>query len=251
MDFTLSKYRELLNFLRDNYSIYTVEGYLVEKPKKDFVILRHDVDRSPKNALKMAELENELKVRSTYYFRYPYTFRPKIIKRINELGHEVGYHYETLSKAKGNYEKAIQMFEKELQEFRKLVDVKTISMHGSPLSKYDNRLLWDRYDFREYGIIGEAYLSINDSEILYITDTGRNWGNRHNIRDKYIWKSINGKVEGTNHLIGILGELRPRKLYITVHPERWGYNLINWGIGSLRDLVFNTGKLVMSHGQRS
>jgi len=251
MDFTLDKYRELLSFLQDNYNLYTVEGYLVERPKKDFVILRHDVDRSPKNALKMAELENEMGVKSTYYFRYPYTFKPDIIKRIHELGHEVGYHYETLSKAKGDYEKAIRMFERELQEFRKIVDVKTISMHGSPLSKYDNRSLWGRYDFREYGIIGEAYLSVDDPEIYYITDTGRNWGNRHNIRDKHIWKSINGEVRGTDHLIRALTELRPRKLYITVHPERWGYNIINWGIGGLRDLVFNIGKLVIRYGQRA
>jgi len=245
MDFTLSKYKDLLQFLRDHYEIHTVKGYLVEKPSNNFVILRHDVDRSPKNALKMAELENEMGVRSTYYFRYPYTFKPDIIKRIHELGHEVGYHYETLSKAKGDYERAIRMFERELQEFRKIVDVKTISMHGNPLSKYDNRLLWEKYDFRKYGIIGEAYLSINDFEILYITDTGRNWGNKHNIRDKYIWKSINGKVKGTNHLIRILGELRLRKLYMTVHPERWGYNIINWAIGYVRDGIFNVGKIMI------
>ena len=42
---------------------------------------------------------------------------------MHDLGHEVGYHYEVLSKAKGDYEKAIQMFEQELNEFRKKVDV--------------------------------------------------------------------------------------------------------------------------------
>lgn len=245
MDFTLSKYRELLQFLQDTYEIYTVKEYLIKRPNDNFVILRHDVDRSPKNALKMAEVEKELGVRSTYYFRYPYTFKPKIIRQISEIGHEVGYHYETLSKAKGNYERALQMFERELQEFRKIVDVKTISMHGSPVSRYDNRLLWGRYDFREYGIIGEAYLSINDSEILYLTDTSRNWRNRHNIRDKYIWRSINDNVRGTYHLIKTLDELRPGKLYITVHPERWGYNELNWIIGAIRDQLFNMGKILV------
>lgn len=246
MDFTLSKYRELLQFLQENYEIYTVRDYLLEKPSKNFVILRHDVDRSPKNALKMAEVEKELGVKSTYYFRYPYTFKPDIIRSINEMGHEVGYHYETLSKMKGDYKKAIELFEQELEKFRKLVDVKTICMHGSPLSKFDNRSLWDRYDFRYYGIIGEAYLSIDDPEIYYITDTGRNWENRNNIRDKFVWKSIDRKIKNTGQLIEVLAEISPEKLYMTIHPERWGYSLLNWTMGGLRDFVFNIGKSVMS-----
>ncbi|WP_456365952.1 hypothetical protein [Thermococcus sp.] len=245
MDFMLSKYGELLIFLRDNYDVYTVEKYLAEKPEKHFVILRHDVDRSPKNALKMAELEAEMDVRSTYYFRYPYTFRRETVEKIAGLGHEVGYHYEVLSKARGDPEKAIQMFKKELEEFRKIVNVKTICMHGSPLSKYDNLELWWHYDFREFGILGEAYLSINDPEICYITDTGRNWGNRHNIRDKFIWKSINKPVKDTDNLIHILSEMKPEKLYLTVHPERWGYSSVSWVAGYVRDFVFNLGKQVL------
>ena len=57
------------------------------------------------NALRMAELEHELGIQSTYYFRFPYTFKPDIIRKIQALGHEVDYHYEVLSKAKGDYEK--------------------------------------------------------------------------------------------------------------------------------------------------
>jgi len=245
MDFTLDKYGGLLSFLQDNYEIYTVERYLVEKPEKNFAILRHDVDRSPKNALKMAELEAEMDVRSTYYFRYPYTFREGIIKKIARLGHEIGYHYEVFSKAKGDHKKAIQMFEIEVREFRKIVTLKTICMHGSPLSKYDNRELWKYYDFREFGIIGEAYLSIGDPEIYYLTDTGRNWKNRNNIRDRFIWRSINKPVKDTDNLIHILSEMKPEKLYLTVHPERWGYSRVSWLVGYVRDLVFNFGKCVL------
>ena len=90
----------------------------------------------------MAELEHGLGIQSTYYFRVLYTFKPEIIGKIRDLGHEVGYHYEVLSKANGDYEKAVELFEQELSEFRKIVDVKTISMHGSPLSRYDNRDLY-------------------------------------------------------------------------------------------------------------
>ena len=139
MDFTLSRYGDLCATLLDSdYAPLTIYSYLTGKQNKNkLVVLRHDIDRKPMNALKMAELEHELGIQSTYYFRFPYSFKPDIIGKIHDLEHEVGYHYGVLSKAKGDYEKAIELFEQELSEFRKIVDVKTISMHGSPLSRYD------------------------------------------------------------------------------------------------------------------
>jgi hypothetical protein len=112
------------------------------------------VDRKPENALKMAELEHALGVCSTYYFRHPHTFIPEIIEQVLSLGHEVGYHYEVLAKAKGDYEEAIGLFARELEEFRSLCDVRTICMHGSPLSRYDNRDLWKSMIFGSSGSRG-------------------------------------------------------------------------------------------------
>jgi hypothetical protein len=129
----------------------------------------------------MAELEHELGIQSTYYFRFPYTFKPDIIVKFHDLEHEVGYHYEVLSKANGDYEKAVELFEQELSEFRRIVDVKTICMHGRSLSRYDNRDLWKRYDFNEFGFVGETYLSIKD--VNYFSDTGRSWNWENKMRD--------------------------------------------------------------------
>ncbi len=58
-------------------------------------------------------------------------------------------------------------------------------MHGSPLSKYDNKLLWKYYNYRDFGIIGEPYFDVNFSKVLYLTDTGRRWnGEKVSVRDK-------------------------------------------------------------------
>jgi len=46
-------------------------------------------------------------------------------------------------------------------------------MHGIPLSKFDNRLLWAKYDYRDFGIIAEPYFDIDFDEVLYLTDTGK------------------------------------------------------------------------------
>jgi hypothetical protein len=79
-------------------------------PESNYIILRHDVDSRPGMALKMAELENRKDICSTYYFRFTKNiFDPGIIRRVSDLGHEIGYHYEVLSKAGGNFEEAIRL----------------------------------------------------------------------------------------------------------------------------------------------
>jgi hypothetical protein len=101
------------------------------------------------------------------------------------LGHEIGYHYEDLSLCKGNYESAIKHFEINLNKFRKIYPVKTICMHGSPLSKWDNRDLWKKYNYRDFGIIGEPYFDMDFDDVFYLTDTGRRWdGDKVSVRDK-------------------------------------------------------------------
>jgi len=83
------------------------------------------------------------------------------------------------------YSEAFRDFKENLEKLRKLYPVKTICVHGSPLSKWDNRDLWKRYDYRDFGIIAEPYFDIEFSDVLYLTDTGRRWdGNAFNIRDK-------------------------------------------------------------------
>jgi len=75
------------------------------------------------------------------------------------------------------FELAICDFRLNLEKFRKIYPVKTICMHGSPLSEWDNRDLWEKYDYRDFGIIGEPYFDIDFNEIFYVTDTGRKWNN--------------------------------------------------------------------------
>ena len=67
-----------------------------ENPK--FVILRHDVDAWHLDSLQFAKLEHSLGIRGTYCFQTgPNGFYGEIIRQIAELGHEIGYHYETMA----------------------------------------------------------------------------------------------------------------------------------------------------------
>jgi len=250
LDFSLDKYQELCEVLAEHYRICTVFEYLSEKPEGNIAVVRHDVDRNIKNALHMAEREHHQGIRSSYYFRYPYTFRPEVLTRIRNLGHEIGYHYEVLSKTNGNFEKAVALFSSELAEFRKICPVDTICMHGSPLSKYNNRDLWSRYDFRTYGIIGEAFLSFEQDagDLQYLTDTGRTWSGRQSLRDVMRTAAGNGNpviLDTTDDLIGWIAQGSAQKLYLTIHPERWSSSSGEWLVWSVLDFGMNIGKKIL------
>jgi hypothetical protein len=249
MDFTIAKYRELCATIEESkYSALTFNQYFSLKniPEK-FIILRHDVDRKPEKALKMAELENSLGIISTYYLRIKEeVFIPSIIKKIADMGHEIGYHYEVLDKAGGNLEKAIRIFEDELEEFRNICDVKTICMHGNPLSKWVNKDLWKKYDFRDFGIIGEPYLSIDYTKVLYLTDTGRRWNSKFSVKDVVGANSQRSeKIKCTDDVIRLINKADSERMCILAHPNRWSDTFGAW----LKELAWqnmkNVGKAVL------
>ena len=177
-DFTLVIYQNMLKALSRKDSAFITFRHLIENAglPGSFTILRHDVDLLPQNSLQTAQIEHSLGIRGTYYFRIvPQSFNESIIRQIADLGHEIGYHYEDLTLAKGDMNKAIKSFEQNLAKLRKIVPVSTACMHGSPRSPWDSKDLWKHYDYRDFGIIGEPYFDIDFSEVLYLTDTGRRW----------------------------------------------------------------------------
>ena len=252
-DFTLVKYEAYLNLIKKNelpFYLYSEFITLRIKPEK-FSLIRHDVDRKPGNALKMAILEHEMGIKSTYYFRIkPYVFDREIIKKIENLGHEIGYHYESLSDENGDMEKAISNFQKNLNKFRSIVNVSTCCMHGRPLKKFDNRDIWrikENHDrlIREFNIIGEVYLDIDYSEIAYINDTGRNWSSsKSNVRDK-VFSNIDADFASSQELSQFLKDKNNNKIVFQIHPERWSDNILEWTIQLLKDKMINFIKRIL------
>jgi len=242
-DFTLEKYRHLCQAIIESaVQVPTIYEYLLDQRQAGhMLLLRHDVDRCPRNALYMAKLENEFKLRSTYYFRFkPQVFKPEIIRQIMDLGHDIGYHYETLSKTRGNFNEALKLFERELFEFRKITQVHTICMHGSPLSPFDNRDLWKKFDFRQFNLTGEAFLSIDYRQVQYFTDTGRTWQRtQFNIRDFSSGSPPANEIKSTDDLIAAVQQKTFPRICISAHPERWARTLPNWIFSLVFDQIAN------------
>lgn len=267
MDFSLNQYTQLLlNIKSADYSFLTFEKYFKKIPQK-LIILRHDVDKLPENSLQFAKIQRANNISASYYFRLvPVSFNKEIILEIASLGHEIGYHYETMDTSKGNVDKAYDEFCRNLDTLRKLVPVNTICMHGSPRSPYDNRDIWKKYNYRNLGIIGEPYFDIDFRKVAYYTDTGRMWdGNNVSVRDKISGFNPEGSVnqqsgKGTNHssernvlvetwsednmisvnnrfpvyhstsqmIESIKNNSFPKSAMLTFHPQRWTDNPVLW-----------------------
>lgn len=257
-DFTLRSYRELLLALQAaGYSFVTFEQYCEQRstslPDK-YIILRHDVDLRAANSLETAQLEAQLGIRATYYFRVvKESNQPDIIRSIAALGHEIGYHYEDMSLCAGDTVKAMAHFREWLGYFRTFYPVRTICMHGAPTSQFDGKDLWKHYDYREEGIIGEPYFDADFSKLLYLTDTGRCWdGYKVSVRDKIEshqdrWNQQKLCFHATSDIVSALrDEESPlsrskTSIMITTHPQRWTDNRAKWW----RELLLQSAKNIV------
>lgn len=243
-DFTIQVYEELLvNLKKIGYSSCTVAQYLSDGPKTSHtVILRHDIDRRVMQAAMFSGIEKKQGFQATYYFRYPYTFDPNIIGDIAKDGHEIGYHYEVMSKCSGDPVAAKILFQKELEVFRKIYPVSTVCMHGAPLSKIDNRDFWKYVRFEDFGLLGEAYLSMGNT--CYFSDTGRTWDQKHKIRDRLQteYTHPDSGIHSTHGLLNFIKEKKPPVLYILIHPERWAKTPYEWFLLWVLDAIVNMGK---------
>lgn len=210
-----------------------------------FILLRHDVDRKLRSALAMARLEAEFGVQGTYYIRtIDKTFKPDIIRRIAELGHEVGYHYEDLDRADGDSDAALDSFATELERLRSIVDVETVCMHGNPLSPYDNRTIWEFGDITDFGLLGEAYLSVDFTDVTYFSDTGRTWrDDGRKIKDHALGehnKQI--QIDTTHELIQLVRDQKIDRPYLLTHPNRWARNYPELVVEHTKDTAINVVK---------
>ena len=142
MEFTYDAYRKLLLTFKNNgyQDIFYQEADMTKKQ----VILRHDIDNSIEDALKIAEIEKEVGMKSTYFvligteFYNLFTKRSKeMIEKIIAYGHSVQLHFDVTNYEIGSKEDLIQMIEKEMRILEMITKqpVHVVSFHR-PLREY-------------------------------------------------------------------------------------------------------------------
>lgn len=237
MEYTYASYKGLLEQLRENN--YTPIRFCdVSDEIKQPAIIRHDVDIDLQEAVKMAELEHDIGIKSTYFVlitsEYYNLFSGKNMnsaKRILNLCHEIGLHFDISA-----YEKNLPIEEvggalkHEISILGKALNirVKSVSWH---IPRKD--LLGVHLDFMdELGVLN-AYDPYFYSGYKYVSDSMMRW--REPIED-YIEKREYKKLQILTHPIwyrevqdmtdeDILGQNRVKKHDI----QDWYLNTIKPG----------------------
>ena len=236
MDFTVEKYKELLEALKNH----------------NHFILRHDVDLNPDFSLRIAQVEAAAGLKAIYYFRtVPESYDEEIIRQIVSLGHRAGYHYESLTTCNGDMEAAYEDFCKNLEKLREVVPITTACAHGSPRSPWNSQEMWEttkQHDIHALGIDYEPMLDTDFSKTLYLTDTGRRWdGYKVSVRDKVPqyqeqWEKAGLVFHSTDDIIRALRNpqhpIHQKELLINTHPQRW----MPFGLGWLKETALQNAK---------
>lgn len=163
-----SEYRALLEAaLREGYAIFSLEDWLSAPERADGrqLVLRHDVDQAPGSALAMADIEDDLGLHSTWYFRWR-TAHPAVIRALRRGDRAVGLHYESLSREalrrgvrdpdgiERLIEPARDLLKREIRAFVTAHGpIRSVCPHGdSRLPQARNATLLRDQDPRDYGV---------------------------------------------------------------------------------------------------
>jgi hypothetical protein len=241
--FRLADYSDLLYALREKgYRLGPVSAYFESAPPP-FIFLRHDVDRLSSRAVHMAAAERDLGVKATYYFRCDSRmgFPEENIRFVVELGHEIGFHYETVVRLKDRADEVPDRFRQELAALRAIAQVRTVTAHGSPLSRLSNAGYTKKIDLRELDLIGDPAVNIDFSRVLYITDSGGVYGSPNNLRD---WSDDKNLREPTPplQLSKVLDPRQEPLVVLSSHPERWPFGFVGLLQVRMTDFLVNTLK---------
>ena len=231
------EYRRFLQLAREHgYRLVALEDWVLagDRDVTDLtLILRHDVDQHPRSALTMAGIEEELGVRSSWYFRWR-TAHPVVVAAVKDRGFDVGLHYETLTRkalertalggvderlldeSRGDLRAEIAAFDRLFGPIRSAVP------HGdSRVPGVHNGELLQNRDCGDYGIEFDGNEAMN----------GRNLG---------YWLTDRSSVEG-----GWREGVDPAELFASrttpvlcvTHPNNWASGLSLWMDRMLRAVL--------------
>lgn len=177
MNFTYGGYCSLLSLIEQ--SGYEIADYNNWEDTKRCVILRHDVDNDLEKALKLAQVEQSIGVKSTYFVLvtsdFYNIFSKDNSKRISEIinyGHQIGLHFDEtayfIQQGRG-YDAICEkiLYEAKLLEAVTEKPVKVVSMH-----RPSKEMLIEKLTIP--GMIN-AYGSPYFDEFKYLSDSRRHW----------------------------------------------------------------------------
>lgn len=145
MSFTFEELGSVfIELVANQSSFYLFTDEIRISDERKIVFLKHDVECNCRKALETALIENELGIRATYYIQ-DYLLENKdnvaILRRIEGMGHEIGFHYDSLDRMGGDRQAAIEDFKNSIRRFTEAgFSVRTICPHGNAALQRDGWL---------------------------------------------------------------------------------------------------------------
>jgi len=201
--------------------VFTVADYLAARdPLPPFVVLRLDVDYREAHALALARIAAEHGLRGSFYFRrHVEGFPLAAMHAIEDLGHEIGYHFETLDTCGGDVRAAADLFLRHLDELRaEGFAVTTAAAHGSQPVAPTYQANFDLFTlqpdlWQKSGLLGETTLSVDFSRVVYISDALWRWRRYDGYR-----RGASGEPTA---MPAILRAITREGVVINFHPHQW------------------------------
>jgi len=179
--FSYNEFKNLINMVQQNLPIVDYKD--VKDNTKKFCVLRHDIEFSIDRAYKLAKIEKELGVVSTYTVQvrnntYNALSEKNIdlISKIKELGHHIGLHQNPPSSMKLDTLKDYIMRDITILEDCYGFEIDRFAFHR-PKKEYlncyvelDNRI--NCYDKKFFHFFEDKPESL---EILYLADSNHKW----------------------------------------------------------------------------
>ena len=120
---TLKQYIYFLKKLKKKFEFVSFE----DVRKRKCIYLRHDIDFCLDSALKLARIENKLKIKANFFFLSSYYYNlnsrnsKKIIDKIDKLGHHIGLHWD-LSESKKKFKNNKNILKKN-KNFQNIISI--------------------------------------------------------------------------------------------------------------------------------
>ena len=226
MIYSLNKLLESAYEKFGNRTYYRMSDIVaMEQMPDDAIVFRFDVERDLEHHLDVATLLAKANIPSSMYFHSRKAcYDPDTLHRIEDLGHEVGFHHECLDRCSGDYERAKDLFKREVDIFRRDgFNLRTVCSHGEaglPKHGYkSNWCLFERYPdlLEECGIKIEMYQWLREKSPLYASDTFTSYNK--------FWNTIKQASTVSQGLM------------VLVHVHRWHSSPIPSAMEVARDLI--------------
>ena len=232
MTFVYKKWEQVCRFFKEK-GVYSIPAQEVQGNADQYLVLKHDVETNVKRAYNIAKIEHKYGHRGSYYVQAYLLKNQKnliLLKKIQEMGHEISYHYDVMDSNKGDMEKALIEFEENRKSFEENgFLIKTVCQHGNPV--IERKGYTSNRDFFRSERVQELYPNLSDIMVDYAQKKGLQYTYYLDAGRKFklIFDPFNNDLVNSDdknivyeNLESLLASINVEGgNIISIHPHRW------------------------------